>query len=197
VRQSAEQSRDAAHLDDAARAARQRVERRIEALTAAQAAAAEPTAPPPDLNVGVNVQIAATGAEGRVVEIRDDRVMVEIGGLRLQVPASGLNVVAEKKAQKPRVRSTPKATYSMPDFEPSSEVDLRGLRAEEVESRLQPALDAAIQAALPELRIIHGKGTGALREVVAELLRSDPRIGSFRPGGIGEGGSGVTVVELR
>ncbi|NIP79655.1 MAG: hypothetical protein GWM90_10740 [Gemmatimonadetes bacterium] len=61
---------------------------------------------------------------------------------------------------------------------------------------LLPALDAAIQAGLPSLRIVHGKGTGVLREVVAELLRQDPRITSYRPGGIGEGGSGVTVVEL-
>ena len=75
-------------------------------------------------------------------------------------------------------------------------MDLRGLRADEVETRLAPALDAAIQAGLPDFRIIHGKGTGALREVVTELLRSDPRISKFRPGGVGEGGHGVTVVEL-
>jgi DNA mismatch repair protein MutS2 len=61
---------------------------------------------------------------------------------------------------------------------------------------LTPALDAAIQAALPSFRIIHGKGTGALRDVVTRLLRTDTRISSFRPGGLGEGGHGVTVVEL-
>jgi DNA mismatch repair protein MutS2 len=95
-------------------------------------------------------------------------------------------------AARPRVRSS----WSSPDFEPSSEVDLRGLRAEEVETRLLPALDAAIQAALPSLRVIHGKGTGALREVVSELLRADARIDSFRLGEPGEGGSGVTIVML-
>jgi DNA mismatch repair protein MutS2 len=197
VREAAEQSLDAAHLEEASRSARQRVERRIEALTAAERTETTTAAPPSDLRVGVRVRIAATGAEGRVVEIRDDRVFVETGGVRLQVPAGGLTVVAEKEVPRSRVRSPATAGYSMPDFEPSSEVDLRGLRADEVMPRLQPALDAAIQAALPSLRIIHGKGTGALREVVAQLLRSDPRIGSFRPGGIGEGGTGVTVVELR
>ena len=78
----------------------------------------------------------------------------------------------------------------------SHEIHLLGLRAEEVAPKLNPALDAAIQAGLPSLRIIHGKGTGVLREVVAELLDRDPRITSYRPGGIGEGGSGVTVAEL-
>ena len=73
---------------------------------------------------------------------------------------------------------------------------LRGLRADEVEGVLVPALDAAIQAGLPSLRIIHGKGTGALREVVRELLERDPRIDSFRMGGPGEGGAGVTIAEL-
>ncbi len=50
---------------------------------------------------------------------------------------------------------------------------------------------------LPGLRIIHGKGTGALRQVVAELLQQDRRVAQYRPGGVGEGGTGVTVVELR
>jgi DNA mismatch repair protein MutS2 len=84
-----------------------------------------------------------------------------------------------------------------PDFEASPEVDLRGYRADEVAGRLQPAIDAAVQAALSSLRIIHGKGTGVLRQVVAELLRGDPRVTRFRPGGVGEGGAGVTVAELR
>ena len=86
--------------------------------------------------------------------------------------------------------------WTAPEVNARPEVDLRGLRAEEVAGVLQPALDAAIQADLASLRIIHGKGTGALREVVTELLRSDPRIKGSRPGGLGEGGVGVTVAEL-
>jgi DNA mismatch repair protein MutS2 len=78
----------------------------------------------------------------------------------------------------------------------SSEVDLRGLRVDEIEPALVPALDAAIQADLPRLRVIHGKGTGALRERVRELLAGDARVPSFRLGTYREGGIGVTVVEL-
>jgi DNA mismatch repair protein MutS2 len=58
------------------------------------------------------------------------------------------------------------------------------------------ALDSAIRADLKELRIIHGKGTGALRAVVAEMLRKDTRVRSFRLGAWNEGGTGVTVAEI-
>jgi DNA mismatch repair protein MutS2 len=75
-------------------------------------------------------------------------------------------------------------------------VHLLGLRAEEVAGRLFPALDAAVQAGLPSLRVVHGKGTGVLREVVVELLEQDSRVISHRPGRMGEGGGGVTVAEL-
>jgi DNA mismatch repair protein MutS2 len=57
-------------------------------------------------------------------------------------------------------------------------------------------VDAAIRADLKSLRVIHGKGTGALRERVAEMLRKDTRVRAFRAGAFNEGGTGVTVVEL-
>mgnify|MGYP000751873946 CR=1 FL=1 len=77
------------------------------------------------------------------------------------------------------------------------EVDLRGLRVDEIEQALLPAVDAAHVVDLPSLRIIHGKGTFALREEVGRLLAGDRRIDRLRPGGFEEGGSGVTVVEFR
>ncbi|MGH7501375.1 MAG: endonuclease MutS2 [Longimicrobiales bacterium] len=196
VREAAAQSQDAAILEEAARAARQRVERRVEALAQGPRERAAP-ANARDLTVGARVRVAATGAEGTILEIRDERALVESGGIRLQVQVSGLTVTAPETERAKPARAVVRAGWSTPDFDPSNEIDLRGLRADEVASRLQPAVDAAIRAALPSLRIIHGKGTGALREVVAELLRADARIGSFRLGGIGEGGSGVTVAELR
>jgi DNA mismatch repair protein MutS2 len=143
---------------------------------------------------GAHVRVIASGLHGVVVELRDERATVEVGGLRMQVPASGLEPVS---APAPAARRAKAGAWSLPDMDVASEVDLRGLRAEEVAGRLQPSLDAAIQADLPSLRIIHGKGTGALREVVNELLRTDSRVRSYRPGGLGEGGTGVTVAELR
>jgi DNA mismatch repair protein MutS2 len=76
------------------------------------------------------------------------------------------------------------------------EIDVRGVRADELDTIVLQALDDAIRADLPALRIIHGKGTGVLRDRVAEMLKKDTRIRQFRLGGWNEGGTGVTVVEL-
>ncbi|HEX7120015.1 MAG TPA: endonuclease MutS2 [Longimicrobiales bacterium] len=188
---------DVAELDEAARRARRRVEeaarrqaeRTPEAGVIGTAGAqAEPPA------VGRRVRIAATGATGRVVELRDGRATVETGGLRLQVPVAGLEALPDEAR---REQPTPRASgWTAPEVQASPEVDLRGLRVEEVEGRLIPALDAALLADLPALRIIHGKGTGAVRERVTELLSDYPQVRSYRLGDPREGGSGVTIAEL-
>jgi DNA mismatch repair protein MutS2 len=84
----------------------------------------------------------------------------------------------------------------MPESQARAEVDLRGLRVEEVDLELARALDAAVLGDLSELRIIHGKGTGAVRARVQELLRADRRVKEFRLGVHGEGGAGVTVARV-
>jgi DNA mismatch repair protein MutS2 len=182
-------------LEEAARAARGRVEQQVRREAARTPAEPERRVGGAPLREGAHVRITATGLQGVVVELRDDRATVEVGGLRVQVPASGLDVTDAPAAQ--GQRKVRPAAWTMPDFDVSPEVDLRGLRAEEAVAQLTPALDAAIQADLPSLRIIHGKGTGALREVVNEILKADGRIHTLRPGGVGEGGTGVTVAELR
>lgn len=80
---------------------------------------------------------------------------------------------------------------------PVTEVDLRGLSAEEASAALIAALDGAVVSAAPFLRIIHGKGTGTLRAKVKEVLERDHRVVSFRLGYAEEGGSGVTIAEFR
>lgn len=140
---------------------------------------------------GSTVEVVSSGAIGRVVELRDGKALVEIGGLRIQVAVGNL---APAKKQKATVKVN---TWNESDYDASPEINLVGMRVEEALSQLQPAIDAAVRAALPSLRIIHGKGTGALRQVVTETLKSDPRIRAFRAGGPGEGGIGVTVAELK
>ena len=76
------------------------------------------------------------------------------------------------------------------------EIDVRGLRVDEVDDRVIQAIDAAIRADLREVRIIHGKGTGALRSRVGEMLKKDTRVQGIRLGAWNEGGAGVTVAEL-
>jgi DNA mismatch repair protein MutS2 len=183
-------------LDDAARDARRRVEDRARRESERTPSEPLPRTGGAGVSEGARVRVAASGLNGVVLELRDDRATVEVGGIRLQVPTSGLVLTNEPAPRGERVPSRQSA-WTGPDVEASTEVDLRGLRAEDVAGRLNPAIDAAVQAALPSLRVIHGKGTGVLREVVTEIMSGDPRIRSIRPGGIGEGGTGVTVAELR
>ncbi len=83
----------------------------------------------------------------------------------------------------------------MPEL-PGMELDLRGQRADEALASLDRYLDAAFLSGLPFVRIIHGKGTGRLRQVVREALPQHPHVKSFEPGGEQEGGEGVTVAKL-
>ena len=139
-----------------------------------------------------------------------DKILVE-GGRRLkgQVRISGaknaalpilvsslLTEGANTYSNVPGLKDVESIKLLLSNLGARAEVDLRGLRVDEVEGVLLPALDAAIARDLPSLRIIHGKGTGTLRRFVAELLRADGRARRFRLGAFEEGGSGVTVVEL-
>ena len=79
----------------------------------------------------------------------------------------------------------------------ASEISLRGLRLDEAEATLIKALDDAVLADLPYLRVIHGKGTGAVRKLVHDVLAGDARVKRFALAPGNQGGAGVTVVEFR
>jgi DNA mismatch repair protein MutS2 len=133
------------------------------------------------------------GKLGKLVELRGREGVVTVGSLKLTVPLASL---ARSKAQLPKPEITVSVFGDVPEVHARQEIDLRGMRFDEVDDVLLPALDNAVRADLRSLRIIHGKGTGALRERVTELLRKDTRARSFRMGLWNEGGAGVTVVEL-
>lgn len=198
MRAAAAAAATSAEFEEAIRSARRRVEQRAQ-KQAERMPDDVPAAPArreaQDLEVGARVRIAATGADGVVVELRDGRAVVETGGVRLQVATRGLEVLQPQPVQ-PTSRSQQRGGWIAPDVDASPEVDLRGMRADEAVVVLTRALDNAILAGLPSLRIIHGKGTGALREVVTDVLKGERRVQAFRPGGMGEGGAGVTVADL-
>ena len=178
--------------EEVARAARRRVEAAAERHRRRPFDDPRP-APATPLRPGDPVRLANGGATATVVEIRPGRALVEArGGLRLEVPLRGL-VPAPGPAREER---RPAGRSVFPSDPPPLDSDLRGLRVEEAAARLQNILDRAVVADVPELRLIHGKGTGALRAMVAELLEEDPRVREYRSGGVGEGGTGVTVVTL-
>jgi DNA mismatch repair protein MutS2 len=162
-----------------------------------------------ELSEGACVRIRDTGARGVVKELTEERVVVEVGGLRLSMaidavtPDGGREGGSKSRRGTSHSRGESEAggareapSGSMPEVDVKMEADLRGLRVDEVELELSRALDGAIVGNLAELRIIHGKGTGAVKARVLELLKGDRRIESHRPGGAGEGGGGVTVVTL-
>ncbi len=93
-------------------------------------------------------------------------------------------------------RPLPPSTAHAPPASASTEISLRGLRVAEAEPLLLKALDDAVLADLPYLRVIHGKGTGAVRERVHEILAGDGRVKRFGFAPPNQGGHGVTIVEF-
>jgi DNA mismatch repair protein MutS2 len=140
------------------------------------------------------VSVATLGDRtARVVELRDGDAIVAFGSVKMTVPRSALTTARAPEGGD-RIHVTIRG--DIPEVEAKSEIDLRGLRAGEIEDVVMQAVDSAVRADLKSLRIIHGKGTGALRERVAEMLRKESRVSSFRLGAWNEGGAGVTVAEL-
>jgi DNA mismatch repair protein MutS2 len=179
-------------VEQAFRTARVETERLLRQTRERRPAAASDATVGMELAVGDRVRSKSLGVEGRVAELRADEVVLESGVLRFTLRPGDLETPDGRQSGS----SAPVSPPPLPELVARPEVDLRGLRVEEVEGMLAPALDAAVVGDLPSLRIIHGKGTGALRDEVRRLLESDSRISRFRGGGFDEGGSGVTVVEF-
>ncbi|HWZ58302.1 MAG TPA: endonuclease MutS2 [Gemmatimonadaceae bacterium] len=183
---------------DAARDARRRIERlAAEHGEGLATLSREETAPAERsrgeaLAPGQWVEVETLGGRlGRVIEVRDDDAVVAVGAMKLTVPAHAVR----RSGRAAPAESVP-VSADVPDVPASHEIDLRGLRVDEAEERVMRALDDAVRADLPSLRVIHGKGTGALRQRVSEMLQKDTRVKAFRLGAWNEGGAGVTVAEL-
>ena len=146
---------------------------------------------------------------GVVTSIGEEDAEVRVGNLRVRTRLADIQPLGgrsepetgkrKKRSQQiastPTQPSAPKAADILP-ASPGMELDLRGQRAEDALDSLERYLDAAYLAGLPFVRIIHGKGTGRLREVVRQALGGHPQVRSFEPGGEKEGGDGVTVAKL-
>jgi DNA mismatch repair protein MutS2 len=146
------------------------------------------------ISEGDFVSLATMGGRtARLMEIRGDDAVVAMGSVKLTVPRSSLERADAPEAGE-RVQVAIRG--DVPELHASSEIDLRGKRAAEIDELVMRSVDSAVRADLKTLRFIHGKGTGALRERVAEMLRKESRVSSFRLGAWNEGGAGVTVVEL-
>jgi DNA mismatch repair protein MutS2 len=186
-------------LGEAQRQARRRVEQAAGQL---RARGQRPKTPSRggDAGPGDRVVVSGTGSKGIVSEVRDGRAVVETAGLRMQVPLEELSVLERAGERRGEVDPPPSVSASSwqgPEAEAEPEIDLRGLRVADLGVEVDRAIDQAVLGGLGELRIIHGKGTGALRAAVSEILASDARVSEFRMGGPSEGGAGVTIARLR
>lgn len=145
--------------------------------------------------VGTRVRLT-TGAIGEVADLRGDgRVTVVVGAMRLVVKAASLVALPAASRASAPVRASVRGDE--PVREAATEIDLRGMRVDEATPVVQAALDAAVLAEEPELRIIHGMGTGALRDAVRQLLEHDARVATMDFAIRQQGGTGVTVAVLR
>jgi DNA mismatch repair protein MutS2 len=152
----------------------------------------EEEALPGEIAVGHTVWIAGLGTTGEVTGLDGDSAEVQIGSFGVRVQRSELERRAPAKRDEPRQPGV----LAGPPPSPRVELDLRGQRVEEILPQVDKYLDDAFLAGMPFVRIIHGKGTGALRKAVRDQLRGHPLVKSYRAGKEGEGDTGVTVAYL-
>ena len=156
-----------------------------------RAKAAEPLVVDGPLLPGDRVWVPSLQASGEVAAVGPNDVEVKIGSFRVKLGQN--RVELQQRGELPAVQ----ASGVMPKpASPGMELDLRGLTVDDMLMELDRYLDTAYLAGLPFVRLIHGKGTGALRQAVREQLRGHPLVSEFRAGDNSEGGEGVTVAKL-
>ena len=126
----------------------------------------------------------------------DGTLLLQAGRMKMTVKAQQVRLL-EGASKKPKPAPSPSAATLNTVSRASSELDIRGYETLEAESVVENYLDSAVMAKLGTVTIIHGKGTGALRKAVHEILKRNKAVKSFRLGRYGEGEAGVTVVELK
>jgi DNA mismatch repair protein MutS2 len=148
------------------------------------------------LAVGDQVRIDEGEAVGEVLSISEKDVVVALGSMHVRAKADRLTRVGGKKKQEVRVRQTGTASGRASIQDVSTRLDIRGFRVEEASAAVVPFLDRALAAGLDQVHILHGKGTGALRMAVQDILDTTPHVADHNEAPLDEGGAGVTVVHL-
>ncbi|MCL2857915.1 MAG: endonuclease MutS2 [Oscillospiraceae bacterium] len=154
---------------------------------------------PRPLKSGDVVTLVEFGSQGTVVAPADNTgyVQVQAGALKTKVHQDNLRLNEKPKATLSGGAVSTKQVVSSAKGQASSSVSLRGMRFEEAMIELDRYLDASVLAGLGSVTIIHGKGTGTLRDAVRGRLRAHKSVRSFRQGVYGEGEAGVTIAELK
>ena len=155
---------------------------------------------PSDFKLGESVKVLSMNLTGTVSSLPDSRgnVTVQMGILRSQVNISDLEIIEEPSPYTAKKFSrTSKGKIAMgKSLSVSPEINLLGRTVDEAVSELDKYLDDALLSHLNTVRVVHGKGTGALRKGIHEYLRRQKHVKSYRLAEFGEGDAGVTIVEL-
>ena len=156
---------------------------------------------PADFKLGESVKVLSMNLTGTISSLPDSRgnVTVQMGILRSQVHISDLEIIEEANPYAPKsFKRTSKGKLKMSkSLSVSPEINLLGKTVDEAVSELDKYLDDALLSHLSTVRVVHGKGTGALRKGIHEFLRRQKHVKSYRLGEFGEGDAGVTIVELK
>ena len=151
---------------------------------------------PRKLVSGDSVVIRGIG-EGEVVEITENNILVKSGLLKTRVKMSDVMLLDKPKKKQKAAQHNVYRTSSRADADVKTELDLRGETVDEALGELSLFIDKCLLNSIEEIRIIHGKGTGALRAAVTDYLRTHPNISEYRLGKYGEGENGVTIAKIK
>lgn len=159
-----------------------------------QVADSQPSTSPKTFRPGDDVKVLSLNQVGNVLKrINNNEYLVQVGIMKVNVKQNDLQGVKSPK----KAIEKPLATVKGSNYQVKTELDLRGERYEDALLRLEKYIDDALLAGYQKVYIIHGKGTGALRKGVQDFARNHRSISEYRFGSQGEGGSGVTVLELK
>ena len=165
---------------------------------------AEAPAPSRPIAVGDLVELAGVKTAATVLNVNGDgSMLLQAGKMKMTVKAGQVRLLESAEEIEKRKKQATAAQWKnvSPKIQlaarAASELDIRGMETLEAESVVENYIDAAVMAKLGTVTIIHGKGTGALRKAVHEMLKRNRAVKSFRLGRYGEGEAGVTVVELK
>ncbi|MDE5984925.1 MAG: endonuclease MutS2 [Eubacterium sp.] len=150
---------------------------------------------PREPKVGDRIVIKGIG-EGEVVEV-GDKLLVKSGMLKTRVKLSDIMILDKSKEKPKPVQHNVYRTSSRADADVKTEIDLRGETVDEAIGELSLFIDKCVLNNIEEIRIIHGKGTGALRAAVTDYLRHHSNISEYRLGKYGEGENGVTIAKVK
>ena len=154
--------------------------------------------PPKDLKVGDTVEIIHLNTRGTVLSAPDSKgnVQLQAGIMKLNANITQLRLIQEGK-QKQQKKSTVHVHSQSQSRTVRMECDVRGMALDEALMEVERYLDEAVMAGMNEVSIVHGKGTGILRQGIQKHLKTYPHVKSYRTGVYGEGEMGVTIVTLK